>query len=176
MVACENSGKPLGDMVVYEEGSMTHSKAKVRWIFPVPKEHRGKEDVILVAEHPDYKIEVDGFDHVVMARNVNLVEMFPSTSGLYAAEPVHGIPILDRSHYFADHNSNNGMRRLWRGREWVGLIMRQISNPARGPDEDYKMVSTVTIGWRVSSNIRTLVEVPGTDISRIQNPAELILG
>ena len=63
-----------------------------RWVFRVPEEYQGVRNAILVAEHPDYTLEVDGNNRVLHAATVNLVEAFPVKDGCYLVDPVHGIP------------------------------------------------------------------------------------
>lgn len=89
-----------GTMAAYIEPDIRFSATIVytdqrtgdKWVFPVPKEHRGKRNAILIAEHPDYTLETDGRNRIVHATAVALIEGFPSVGGLYLTETVHGIP------------------------------------------------------------------------------------
>ncbi|MFN7991324.1 MAG: hypothetical protein U0R44_04165 [Candidatus Micrarchaeia archaeon] len=64
----------------------------VRYVFPVPDYLRNERDVVLVAEHPDFHIEADGRNRVVITENPGWVEDFPEEKGWYKADLRHGIP------------------------------------------------------------------------------------
>lgn len=87
MTAYTKPGEKLGATVEYVD---TNSGEK--WVFPVPKEFQKEKDAILVAEHPDYKVEIDGKNIVVHANVVDLVLKFPAKNGGYMADAKHGIP------------------------------------------------------------------------------------
>jgi len=88
MTAYAKPGEKLGKAVEYMD-----SKTGYRWIFPVPEEHQGKANAILVAEHPDYSLEIDGKTRIVRAAQVDLIERFPAKDGWYMADAQHNIPV-----------------------------------------------------------------------------------
>jgi len=68
-------------------------KSGKRWVFPVPKEFRGEEGGILVAEHPDYTLENDGRNVVVQAKRVDIVRGFPEYDKVLSlGDDKHDIP------------------------------------------------------------------------------------
>jgi hypothetical protein len=94
----------LGHAIVYvDEGK--------RWIFPVPENYRGGTNAILVAEPPDYTLEVDGQNRVVHASWVELVRLFPTKSERwFVGDPKHDIPQGDQ----LGSSDNEGTRFLSR--------------------------------------------------------------
>ncbi len=87
MTAYVEPGKKLGTQVEYVDPNTSY-----RWVFPVPEAHQDRRNAILVVEHPDYNLEVDGRNRVVHASTVDLVSKFPKEGGWYLADPEHGIP------------------------------------------------------------------------------------
>jgi hypothetical protein len=87
MTAYVEPGKKLGKRV-----EAADQVSETRWIFSVPEEHIGKKNVILVAEHPDYVLEVEGINRVVHAKVVDIIENFPARDGYYLGDPKHDIP------------------------------------------------------------------------------------
>jgi hypothetical protein len=74
------------------------------YLFPLPVDHLGKTNAILVAEHPDYTLIHDGDRRILLpsegrtlASMVGLVENFPVYEGasgsLVYCEEKHGIPV-----------------------------------------------------------------------------------
>lgn len=86
MTAYKEPGKKLGETIEYVD-PMT----KERWIFRVPKKHQKRKNAILVAEHPNYTLEVDGKNIVVHATAIDLVKRFPASDGLYPTNESHSI-------------------------------------------------------------------------------------
>ena len=82
--------KKLGEQIEYID-----KRSGNRWIFPVPKEHQDKTTAILVAEHPDYYLEIDGKNRVVHVPEdrVGIVPEFPNLSGHYFIDRWHSIPV-----------------------------------------------------------------------------------
>lgn len=123
MVAYEEDDKGLGREITCVD------RAGITYVFPVPEEHQGKRNVVLVAEHPDLKLVEDGDKRlVVQAREVGIVERFPEHLGLFG-------PLPDRVNY--DTDSKYGIpqgdavkyspqtRHLWRDEgPKVGLLSR----------------------------------------------------
>ena len=98
LVAYASPGSRLGETVECSDREDT------LWVFPVPKEHQGKKDAILVAEHPNYRLEREinrepGDRHryrmIVQDAQVDLIDRFPDKDGWYFADPKHGIPFGD---------------------------------------------------------------------------------
>lgn len=77
MTAYKKPYEELGKSVIY-----TDPKTKQRYVFPVPENYKEAHDAILVVEHPNYTLEKDGKDLVVVVQgleNINLVgSRFPS--------------------------------------------------------------------------------------------------
>ncbi|NYZ76960.1 hypothetical protein H0O02_01445 [Candidatus Micrarchaeota archaeon] len=110
MTAYAKPGEKLGKTVEYVD-----PKTEERWVFPVPVEYQKEKNAILVAEHPDYKFEVDGKNIVVNATTVDLVAKFPASDGWHPTDAKHGIPTKEGS---------SGERYLWRIDSRVGPVAR----------------------------------------------------
>ena len=68
-------------------------ETKYRWIFPIPEEYLDEKDAVLVAEHPDYTLEIDGKDRVVKATKVDMVGDFAAKErGWYVGDPKYNLP------------------------------------------------------------------------------------
>ncbi len=117
LIGYDRAGKELGERIVY-----TDPKTYLRYVFPVPEEHRGKRDVALVAEHPDFVLVKDGNERVVQAKRVDWVAAFPSrygNSGWHVCDSRHDIP---RGQEVAASHEN--ARFLTREHAHVGLVPR----------------------------------------------------
>ena len=90
MTAYTKPGEKLGKAVEYADPETGY-----RWIFPVPEKHQGKTNAILVAEHPDYTLEISGKTRIVRATQVDLIERFPAKNGWYLGDTHHDIPCGD---------------------------------------------------------------------------------
>jgi len=90
ITAYTKPGEKLGKAVEYIE-----PVTKYRWVFPVPEAYRDKKDAIIVAEHPDYSLEIDGKTRIVRAAQVDLIERFPAKNGRYLGDSKHDIPSGD---------------------------------------------------------------------------------
>ena len=110
MVAYEEPGKKLGSEIVH-----AHPVTGIRFVFPVPEERRGKSDIALVAEHPDFVLVADGKDRIVQAEEVGVVEPFAESAGVYEADPKYGLPTRNGG----DHSDFT--RNFFRIDRWVGL-------------------------------------------------------
>jgi hypothetical protein len=73
MTAYGAPGEKLGKAIEYVD-----PKTSYCWLFLVPEEHQGKKNRILVAEHPDYTLEIDGKYRIVHAVKVDAVKSFPA--------------------------------------------------------------------------------------------------
>jgi hypothetical protein len=71
------------------------SRARTRYLFPVPEEHLDGKNLALVVEHPFYRIEKDGRYRIVVADTIDSVAGFPRFGANYFCDPVHGIPSGD---------------------------------------------------------------------------------
>ena len=87
MTAYEKPGKNFGKTIEYVD-----DETKIRYVFEVPAQYVGEKDSILVAEHPDYKLEIDGNSRIIRAAVVDLIEKFPARDDWYLADSKHGIP------------------------------------------------------------------------------------
>jgi hypothetical protein len=97
----------------------TDPYSRKRWLFPVPEEHLDKKNAILVAEHPDYNLEMDGDSRIVRAAQVDLIERFPAKDGWYLGDSQHDIPTGDEV-----GSRNPSTRLLWRIAKRVGPVAR----------------------------------------------------
>ncbi|MCI0503942.1 hypothetical protein L0Y65_04485 [Candidatus Micrarchaeota archaeon] len=71
----------------------TDPQTNIRWLFPVPDEHLDRKNALLVSEHPNYKVLVDGNDRIVLAARVGLIKNFAAKEGWYPTDPRYLIPI-----------------------------------------------------------------------------------
>jgi hypothetical protein len=119
MTAYEKPGKKFGKTVEYVD-----DKTKIRYVFEVPGQYVGEKDAILVAEHPDYKLEIDGNNRIIRAAVIDLIERFPAESNKwYLTDSKRGIPF---GNVVDDSDSN--ARYLWRIEKRVGFSARGCYN------------------------------------------------
>ena len=116
MTAYEEAGKPFGEVVEYVD-----SQTKLKYLFPVPQKYKGKTDCILVAEHPNYSLEMDGNNRIIRAAVVDLILRFPAKGGWYLADSKYGMPFGD--HSVVDDSDSNA-RYLCRIKKRVGPVAR----------------------------------------------------
>jgi hypothetical protein len=114
MTAYEEPGKKFGKTVEYVD-----YKTKIRYVFEVPSQYVGEKNAILVSEHPDYKLEMDGNNRIIRAAIVDLIEKFPAINGWYLADSKHGIPSENKV-----SKSNSNERYLKRKEKRVGPVAR----------------------------------------------------
>ncbi len=114
MTAYDKPDEKLGKEIIY-----TDSKTGTRYIFPVPEEYQGKENVVLVAEHPKFSLVTEGNDWIVQAAEVDAVERFPASNGWYLGDPRYDIPQGN-----GVYEGNDDARHLWRMERRVGLVVR----------------------------------------------------
>ncbi len=107
-------GKKLGKTIEYVD-----SETGFRHVFPVPEQYKGQKNVILVAEHPDYSLEIDGNNRIVNATKVDGIQAFPGSDGWYPTDAVHGIPTGNQI-----DSSNTEARYLWRIAKRVAPVAR----------------------------------------------------
>ena len=143
MVGYDEPGKKLGNFIEYMNTEMG-----IRYMFPVPPEHRGKSDIALVAEHPDLQLVKDGKDMVVMARFVGVVD-FPSSDGWYRSEARFDLPTAEKI-----NPASGAARYLMRERKLVSLAARGIGSFSDG--EPY--IKRVCLNFRSFDNLGVIVE------------------
>ena len=144
MAAYDKPGQRIGKTIEY-----TDSETGMRFIFPVPPEHQGKRNIVLIAEHPDAVLVKDGRDRVVQAAYVDAVGMFPSShEGWFTGDPKYDIP----QGCVADCR-NPDARYLSRIEKRVGLVARS----SWSDDNDGRLIY---LGDRPSSSLGAAVEVP----------------
>ena len=92
-----------------------------KYIFPVSHEYQNKKNAILVVEHPDYSLEIDGNNIIIHAeeKKVDIVSGFPSENGWYLVDEKYGIPYGTRV-----ISDNENARCLWRTDKRTGPISR----------------------------------------------------
>jgi hypothetical protein len=123
MVAYEKPGTALGKVIAYSDW-----KTNTRYVFPVPEEHQGKKNVILVGEHPDFSLVRDGDALIVQANAVRIVEKFSrDIIGWYPGDPVCDIP-LETPVGMVNIND----RYIRRTSRMVGLISRDYRKQTLG--------------------------------------------
>ncbi len=123
MAAYDKPDQKLGKTIVYID-----AETDLRYEFPVPEEHRGKKDVILVAEYPDYTIKKDGRLRTIDAKKVDVISRFPSDNNCFTLGYCNRY-LGDRKHDIPRGNitNNTNSLSLYRIQRRVGLIVR-------GPD------------------------------------------
>ncbi len=107
-----------------------------KWIFPVPEEYLHVANGILVAEHPNYMLQISMFEVVVFpVSSVDLVQVFPKRDGIYNLDPVHKIPV--------ENNGTHTRKRfyLWRAEQIVSPLSILKSSD---PEMDYVISSVST--------------------------------
>lgn len=118
MTAYDKPDQKLGKAIEY-----TDSETGIRYVFPVPQEHQGKKNVVLVAEHPDFTLETDGKTRIVQAKEVGMVSEFPVASeNWYLGDQKYDIPTGKKV-----DGSTEAARYLWRIDKRVGLVARVYS-------------------------------------------------
>jgi hypothetical protein len=119
MTAYEEPNKKVGKLIEY-----TDSITGIAYTFPVPEEHRGKKNIILIVEHPNFSLVKEGNERIVQAAQIDALERFPASNGWYIGNPRHDIPRGPKSGRFYQD-----ARFLWRMEKRVGLVVRDNYNP-----------------------------------------------
>jgi len=119
MVGYDKHDQKLGKTIEYVD-----EQTGILYVFPVPEEHQGKKNVVLVAEHPNFTLKADGKTRIVQANEVGLVIEFPR-------DPIHNLcdPKYDIATGKYAEPRNKAARFFFRGDTHVGLV-------ARGPTLD----------------------------------------
>ena len=98
-----------------------------KYIFPVSHEYQNKKNAILVVEHPDYSLEIDGNNIIIHAeeKKVDIVSGFPSENGWYLTDEKYGIPTGEK--ISSEHEE---ARHLWRKRfdKRIGPVARRYNS------------------------------------------------
>ncbi len=133
MIGYEEVGKKFGSTI---EDFDLH--ARVRYVFPVPRQYQGENNAILIVEHPYYSLEIDGKNRVVHATGVDLIRQFPNQNGWYLPDSVHGIPVGEVS-------PDDRAQRLYRTGKNVVNVVRYVYELGR-PLVDLGCVPSNTFG------------------------------
>lgn len=92
-----------------------------QWLYPVHPDYLGKQNSILVSEHPNYTLKYDGNRIITLPAGMNLkeavdlVEGFPVGNGWNRGDPKHHIPVI---------GANGPELYLWRASRLVGPVAR----------------------------------------------------
>lgn len=142
----------------------TDPRTGSRWFFPVPREYEDEKNAILVAEHPDYVLELDRLKqsrtvHLVDARLVDLLRSFPAQDGWYLGDPKHDIPIGRQLEQLKNSgNYPERARYLMRTAKKIGTSTRYLRTPKSSFKEEEKKVGLFV---HPSSPLGLLVETNG---------------
>jgi hypothetical protein len=112
----------------------TDPKIEERWIFPV-EDYGSEKNAILVSEHPDYSLEIDGKEILVKPKVVDIVFNFPEKDGWYLRDAKRGRPRPKKYGWFrgVKHGIPTGVRRISR-RQWKTIYLSRIYDAGRiGP-------------------------------------------
>ncbi|MFN7991631.1 MAG: hypothetical protein U0R44_05730 [Candidatus Micrarchaeia archaeon] len=132
MVAYDKPDKALGKVIRF-----TDPNTSMNYEFMVPREHWGKKNVALVAEHPEFTIITEGLDRLVVADGVDAIERFPlSREGWFFDDEKHGIPLESRP----AHPDGPSARHMTRNETGVCLV-------ARGNERGYHPRHVDLSGW-----------------------------
>ena len=146
MAAYEKPGRKVGRMIEYRD-----TGTGIRYVFPVPEEHQGKKNIILIAEHPNFRILKEKKERIVQASEVGVVERFPaSREGWHLGDPKYDLPQGN----IADCRMQEA-RYFWRIEIRVGLVARDDGNGRGGVER-----RGINLGNRPSLGLGVLVENP----------------
>jgi len=151
MTAFNKPGEKLGKEVEY-----VNKRNGIRWVFPVPHEYGNEKDAILVVEHPDFSLEIDGKNRVIRAENVAIVTGFPSESGFYLTDLKYGIPVGNKA-----YEPNSRVLLKYYGR-WVGLISRGVAF------KEHRINIHLGGGSGSETNLGVIVEAPAKEIKEAE--------
>jgi hypothetical protein len=98
----------------------TDPETRERWIFPIG-DYGSEKNAILVSEHPDYSLEIDGKEIMIRSNVIDIIPNFPEKDGWYPLDGKHGIPTGKEI-----GSRNPQASRLWRvdGSGRVGPVAR----------------------------------------------------
>jgi hypothetical protein len=84
-----------------------------RWIFPVPREHEDNADAVLLANHPDFALEMDGKNRIIHTKP-DIVTGFPDMEDWYKGDQKYGMPYGEETCF-----SSIRARFIWRAERMV---------------------------------------------------------
>jgi len=134
LVAYDEPDKKLGKTIEYVD-----ERTGICYTIDVPEEHRGKKNVVLVAEHPGIDIEKTKSGWLVNASRLDVLGDFPTVDGWYLGDPKYDIPTgkrLPLSYlWYLDRRSAKDdpdlppdikakVRHIFRNEKRVGLIAK----------------------------------------------------
>lgn len=128
MAGYKEPGRKLGRSILYTD---PHG---VKYLFPVPREYRKERDMVLITEHPDFRLVWHRGRFVVDASRVAGLGNFPERDGWYLREGEFGIPCGEACGPDPAPPSP-GAGYLLRLRRSVGLVA--CGNPFLGSLADY---------------------------------------
>ncbi|MEK6982817.1 MAG: hypothetical protein AABX38_07825 [Candidatus Micrarchaeota archaeon] len=102
------------------------SNTGYNWIHPIPERYLGIKNGILVIEHPDYNLDIEGQNRLVVPVSmeaVDLVANFPATNGYYLPDPKYDIPQGNKI------EDSLQAKRLLRIDKRVGSVRRDYEHP-----------------------------------------------
>jgi len=159
MTAYDKPDQKLGKTIEYVD-----SETGTRYVFPVPEEHQGKKNVVLVAEHPNFTLETDGKTRTVQAKEVGIVTKFPvALENWYLGDVKYDIPTGKKV-----DGRNEAARFLWRIDKRVGLVARgYLCN-------DGSLRRYVGLGSRASNGLGVAIEAAsgGARLGHAQGASE----
>jgi hypothetical protein len=179
-----------GTMTAYTEPDATFSKSKMfspelkaivytdpvsnlRWIFPIG-DYGKEKDAILVADHPNYVLEVSHDEILVKLNAVDILYNFPAKDGLYLGDTKYDIPTGDRIYDINDiaraiRAAHPKIRSLVRvdGAGRVGLIARDLYT-----DQFFTHRRIIGLYSNPSDHFGVVVEAPGGNVTRNLAPSD----
>jgi hypothetical protein len=150
-------------------------QTKEHWLYPVHPDYLGKQNSILVAEHPNYTLKQDGNRVITLPAGmslkdaVDLVEGFPAEDGWNRGDPNHHIPVM---------RTDGPELYLWRASRLVGPAGRDGFGERRdvgldvAPSDGRGVVVEAAEG---SASVEAAIPVSSTTDSRLIriSPTEL---
>jgi len=118
------------------EVKYTDKKTGHEWIFPVPSPFQNEKNAILVAEHPNYTVEVEGNKCIVHVEknNIILVKNFGRENGWYVCDEATGIPVGKGKAFWEE--GNGSQRYLHREEAHIGPVDRAYNSFYTYPGQD----------------------------------------
>jgi hypothetical protein len=118
------------------EVKYTDKKTGHEWIFPVPSPFQNEKNAILVAEHPNYAVEVEGNKCIIHVEknNIILVKNFGRENGWYVCDEATGIPTGKGKDFWEE--GNGSQRYLHREEAHIGPVDRAYNSFYTYPGQD----------------------------------------
>lgn len=123
LIIHEDYGVPLGKTFEIREWMTKH-----RYVVEIPEEHQGKKNVLLAASHPDFTIEREGNNRIIIANKLDAITEVPfNESDWLLGDATHGIPSgspVDRNDMSARYliSGYRGVRLVVRGHDDFGFV------------------------------------------------------